>query len=148
MNAKAQSYPELKFENQVCFPLYSAANAVVRAYRPYLEPLGLTYLQYMALLVLWQSSPLTVKELGQRLHLDSGTLTPLLKRLEGKGLVQRKRSSEDERARLISVTDEGLALRQQAEDIPRQLACSIGLSQAKGRELKRLCEQLLEAVQG
>ena len=115
MTAKQADNPALTLENQVCFPLYSAANALVRAYRPFLEPLDLTYLQYMVLMVLWQDSPVTVKELGHQLRLDSGTLTPLLKRLEGKGLVQRRRSSEDERARLISLTEAGTALRRKPQ---------------------------------
>ena len=84
MNSKVEKSPQLLFENQICFPLYSAANAVVRAYRPLLESLDLTYLQYMVMLVLWQERELSVGDLGQRLRLDSGTLTPLLKRLEGK----------------------------------------------------------------
>jgi DNA-binding MarR family transcriptional regulator len=108
----------LLFDNQICFPLYSAANAVVRAYRPLLKKLDITYLQYMVLMLLWEESKLNVKELGQRLRLDSGTLTPLLKRLEHKGLVTRSRSEVDERVRIISITKRGLALKAKARDIP------------------------------
>jgi DNA-binding MarR family transcriptional regulator len=136
----------LLFDNQVCFPLYSAANAVVRAYRPLLKELDLTYLQYMVLMLLWEESKLNVKELGQRLRLDSGTLTPLLKRLERKGLVARSRSQLDERVRIISITRQGLALKTKARDIPRRLACTIGLSKAQGKELRKMCEQLLTAL--
>ena len=139
--------PQLLLENQYCFPLYSAANAVVRAYRPLLDALDLTYLQYMVLMVLWEESSLNVKELGERLGLDSGTLTPLLKRLETKGLVERRRSESDERARIISVTRSGKALRKKAEDIPRQLSCAIGLPAAKARELRNLCNEVLAALQ-
>jgi DNA-binding MarR family transcriptional regulator len=142
----SESCPQLLLENQICFPLYSAANAVVRAYRPLLDELDLTYLQYMVLMVLWQEPSLNVKELGQRLNLDSGTLTPLLKRLEGKGLVDRRRGEEDERVRVITITNEGLALREQAKDVPLKLACTVGLSPAKGKELRKLCGQLLEAL--
>jgi MarR family transcriptional regulator, organic hydroperoxide resistance regulator len=142
----SKSAPQLLFENQICFPLYSAANAVVRAYRPLLQKLDITYLQYMVLMLLWQESSLNVKELGQRLHLDSGTLTPLLKRLEGKGLVARSRGATDERMRIINVTAEGLALKKKAEDIPGKLAGSIGLNRAQGKQLKALCEQLIAAI--
>ena len=138
--------PSLLFENQLCFPLYSAANAVVRAYRPLLEELDITYLQYMVLMLLWEERELNVKSLGQRLNLDSGTLTPLLKRLEAKGLVTRRRSAQDERVRVIAITPEGLALRDKARDIPEQLACSIGLPREKGRQLKALCLELLAAL--
>jgi DNA-binding MarR family transcriptional regulator len=138
--------PQLLLENQVCFPLYSAANAVVRAYRPYLDALNLTYLQYMVLLVLWQESSLRVRALGERLSLDSGTLTPLLKRMEDKGFVSRRRGKQDERERIISLTAKGLALREQARDIPLKLAGGVGLPPAKAHELKSLCQQLLEAL--
>ena len=138
--------PQLLIENQVCFPLYSAANAVVRAYRPMLDELGITYLQYMVLMVLWQRRSLNVKELGQCMYLDSGTLTPLLKRLESKGLVERKRSMEDERVRLISITPRGMSLKQKAGEIPFKLAAATGLTEIQGLELKKLCGQLLQAL--
>ena len=143
MASDSENAPQLLFENQVCFPLYSAANAVVRAYRPLLKQLDLTYLQYMVLMLLWQASSMNVKELGRQLNLDSGTLTPLLKRLESKGLVLRTRGLEDERVRVITITPEGMALRKKAMDIPGELACSIGLSRKQGTELKALCEKLL-----
>jgi DNA-binding MarR family transcriptional regulator len=136
----------LLFDKQICFPLYSAANAVVRAYKPLLKDLDITYLQYMVLMLLWEESSLNVKELGERLRLDSGTLTPLLKRLDAKGLVTRNRSEIDERVRIISITKPGLALKAKARRIPEQLACTIGLSKSKGREFKKLCEQLLAAL--
>jgi DNA-binding MarR family transcriptional regulator len=147
MSPASKNPPQLLLENQICFPLYSAANALVRAYRPLLEDLDLTYLQYVVLMVLWEDSSLNVKELGERLGLDSGTLTPLLKRLEGKGLVDRRRSETDERARIITVTPAGLALRDRAREIPQKLACSIGLPAKKGRQLRQLCQELLEALQ-
>ena len=146
MKSPENDAPQLLLENQLCFPLYSAANAVVRAYRPLLAELDLTYLQYIVLMVLWEETSLNVKELGERLGLDSGTLTPLLKRLESKGLVDRKRSQLDERARIITITPSGLALKAQAMEIPHKLACSIGLPPARGRELRILCEELLAAL--
>lgn len=141
------SAPHLLLGNQVCFPLYSAANALVRAYRPFLDPIGLTYLQYMVLMVLWEETSLKVKDLGARLGLDSGTLTPLLKRLDSKGLIKRQRSREDERVRIISITHQGQKLRDRALKIPKALANSTGLPGAKMRELKDLCEQLLTALE-
>ena len=147
MKPNSDAAPELLFDNQICFPLYSAANAIVRAYRPLLDQLDLTYLQYMVLMVLWQESCLNVKELGQRLRLDSGTLTPLLKRLEAKGFVERTRSEVDERMRMISITKAGRSLQSKARDIPHKLACTIGLPAARGEQLKKLCEQLLLALE-
>ena len=146
MKSNANNSPQLLFENQICFPLYSAANAVVRAYRPLLDELDITYLQYIVLMVLWQESSLNVKELGQRLSLDSGTLTPLLKRLDSKGFVERKRSDQDERVRIITITKQGMGLKKKARDIPQKLACTIGLPATQGQELKKLCEQLLKAL--
>ena len=136
----------LRFQNQVCFPLYAAANAVVRAYRPLLRDLDLTYLQYMTLMLLWEHKQLSVKALGERMSLDSGTLTPLLKRLEAKGLVSRNRDTEDERVRLIAVTKAGMALRSKASNIPGQLACSLGMDAAQAGKIKHMCEQLLVAL--
>jgi len=127
-------------EKQVCFSLYSASNAVIRAYRPILDKLGLTYLQYMAMIVLWQHAPLNVKEIGHKLHLDSGTLTPLLRRLEDKGLVTRTRSERDERVRQISLTEQGRALEAQALDVPADIACRVKLSAEDTLALKRICD--------
>jgi len=133
--------PEIiELEKQVCFSLYSASNSMIRAYRPLLNKLDLTYLQYMAMIVLWNDSPLNVKEIGRKLNLDSGTLTPLLKRLDQKGLVNRTRSNIDERVRPISVTEQGQALRQQATDVPNEIRCKVKLSLEDTKELKRLCD--------
>ena len=137
----------LLFDNQICYPLYSAANAVVRAYRPLLDALDITYLQYMVLMLLWEHDDLSVKELGERLRLDSGTLTPLLKRLDSKGLVNRARSSEDERVRIISLTPQGRALRTKAKDVPGALACRIGLGKDTGEQIRVLCNQILAALE-
>jgi DNA-binding MarR family transcriptional regulator len=147
MKSTIRDESQLLLDNQICFSLYSAANAVVRAYRPFLDELNLTYLQYIVLMVLWEESSLNVKELGQRLGLDSGTLTPLLKRLESKGLVDRRRSETDERARIITITAEGTALKGRAREIPQQMACSIGLPASRARELRQLCHELLGALQ-
>lgn len=146
MSKKVEKTPQLLLENQLCFPLYSASNAVVRAYRPLLGKLDLTYLQYIVIMVLWQKARMNVKELGERLRLDSGTLTPLLKRLENKGLVDRTRCILDERVRIITITKQGQKLKKRAEGIPGILACASQLSRAQQLELKKLCEQVLECI--
>jgi len=133
----------LLFDNQICFPLYSAANAMVRVYRPLLKELDVTYLQYMVLMLLWEKKTQNVKELGQQLRLDSGTLTPLLKRLEQKNLVTRSRSKTDERVRVITITKQGLTLKVKAKDIPAKLACKVGLSKPQLKEFNTMCLELL-----
>ncbi|USD63275.1 MarR family transcriptional regulator [Vibrio sp. SCSIO 43140] len=137
-----ESPEALDLDKQVCFALYSASNALTRAYRPILERVDLTYLQYMTMLVLWKKAPMNVKDIGAELKLDSGTLTPLLKRLEQKGLVERKRSETDERARMIFVTEEGNAVREKAMSIPGAIACKAKLSEEEATMLKRICERL------
>ncbi|NKF49331.1 MarR family transcriptional regulator [Shewanella sp. WXL01] len=135
--------PELMLENQVCFSLYSLTNAMVRAYRPLLESISLTYPQYLVMMVLWQTSGISVKTLGEQLHLDSGTLTPLLKRLEVKGLVLRGRSEQDERVRVLHLTEEGQALKQQASEIPGLMRCKVGGEIEELQQLKALCDKTL-----
>ena len=139
----------LRLEHQLCFALYSSSLAMTRLYKPLLEPLGLTYPQSLALLVLWESDGLAVGSLGERLFLDSGTLTPLLKRLEAAGLVRRERCADDERRVLVHLTAEGRALRSRAHPIPRELASATGCSAAElatlTRQLQQLREQMLNA---
>ncbi|MEE1609750.1 MarR family winged helix-turn-helix transcriptional regulator [Microvirga sp. CF3016] len=118
----------LALDNQLCFAFYSASHAFSRAYRQFLDPLRLTYPQYVVLLVLWEQDDLTVKEIGDRLFLDSGTLTPLLKRLESAGYVRRTRDRKDERQVRVSLTETGRSLRKKAEEIPKQVGCVLGLS--------------------
>ena len=138
----SNSPQQLRLENQLCFALYSATNAMIRAYRPWLEQLDLTYPQYLALLVLWQEDGVSVKQLGEQLHLDSGTLTPLLKRLEAKGLVTRGRRENDERVRVLALTAAGQALRQQAAEIPEAMRCQLSLTDDALLQLKLGCETL------
>ena len=123
---QAQGDP-LRLDRQLCFALYAASGLVTRAYRPLLEPLGLTYPQYLVMLVLWERAPRTVGELGAELDLDSGTLTPLLKRMESAGLVARNRDPKDERRVQVTLTDHGRALQDQAATIPETLACALAL---------------------
>jgi DNA-binding MarR family transcriptional regulator len=117
----------LRLDRQLCFALYGAAQRVTRLYRPLLDALGLTYPQYLAMLVLWETSPRTVGAMGDALGLDSSTLTPLLKRLEAGGLIDRRRDPKDERRVIVALTDKGLALRDRALSIPEQIFCQVGL---------------------
>lgn len=137
-------YEGLKLENQLCFPLYVCSRLVIKKYHPVLSELDLTYTQYIAMLVLWEVRSLSVKELGRRLFLDSGTLTPLLKSMEAKGLIRRFRSSEDERVLIAEITDEGMALREKAADIPEKVGGCIKLEAQEAAELYRLLYKLLE----
>ncbi|MGL4205845.1 MAG: MarR family winged helix-turn-helix transcriptional regulator [Aeromonadaceae bacterium] len=136
------SHQQLQLDRQICFALYHASNAIIRAYRPLLEELDLTYPQYLAMLVLWQNEGVSVKQLGEQLHLDSGTLTPLLKRLESKGYVTRGRSEEDERVRVLNLTEQGRMLREQAAKIPASLRGHTTLSDDELLQLKLSCEAL------
>jgi len=133
----------LKLDNQVCFALYSASNAMSRAYQPLLKALDLTYLQYIVMMVLWEEKEINVKELGAKTHLDSGTLTPLLKRLEVKGYVLRTRSIEDERVRVITLTPAGVELKEQAQTVPVEMLCLSKMNEDELKSLKVQCEQLL-----
>ena len=141
-----KSDSDLVLDKQICFTLYSASNAMSRAYRPLLEALDLTYLQYIVMIVLWENSSINVKELGKRVHLDSGTLTPLLKRLEGKGLVIRTRGKEDERVRIFSLSDAGLKMREKAESVPNEMFCKSKMSMKELTALKQSCDLLLSKL--
>ncbi|OBR62297.1 MarR family transcriptional regulator [Paenibacillus oryzae] len=137
----------LKLNNQICFSLYSCSREITKLYRPLLQNLGLTYTQYIAMLALWEQDKITVSELGNRLYLDSGTLTPLLKKLEAAGLVTRTRDKKDERSVLIELTGQGSALREQALGIPEQLACQLGATPQEGMELLKLMHTLMDRIQ-
>jgi len=133
----------LKIENQICFPLYACSREVIKLYKPYLDELDLTYTQYVTMMVLWEEKAVNVKELGKRLYLDSGTLTPLLKKLEGKGLLNRRRSLEDERNLVITLTEAGLALKERARNIPDQMENCTNLDPEETAELSRILYKLL-----
>ncbi|MBF4692993.1 MarR family winged helix-turn-helix transcriptional regulator [Fusibacter ferrireducens] len=138
-------YDQLKLENQLCFPLYAASKMTTRLYKPLLEPFELTYTQYITLLSLWEKDGVTVNELGATLYLDSGTMTPLLKKLEKKGWVSKSRSVEDERTVLIYLTEEGWQLRAQVADIPSKLAKCLDLPMSDILSLHRILHQMLNA---
>lgn len=143
----AKNYDSLKLENQLCFPLYACAKEVVRKYKPYLDEIDLTYTQYITMMVLWEKKQMNVKELGSFLYLDSGTLTPVLKKLEAKGYVVRSRSKEDERNLEIHITDEGEALKDKAVDIPKQIGQCVKLSPEEAGVLYQLLHKLLGAME-
>ena len=134
----------MKLINQLCFPLYAAARHVTGLYTPVLKPLGLTYTQYIVFLVLWEKDGLTVGEIGERLLLDNGTLSPLLKKLEQAGYVRRERSREDERVVVITLTEAGRALQEKAKDVPAKVAGCIDLPPEKAQTLYGLLYELLE----
>lgn len=141
--------PQLHLENQVCFSVYTLSRLITQAYQPLLKELGLTYPQYLALLVLWQAHeeqqlPVPVKFVCDRLLLDTGTLTPLLKRLESAGLVQRSRSASDERVVQIDLTDAGKALRGQAADIPASILCNSHVSMNEATALREEVQGLIQ----
>ena len=139
-------YDLLKLENQLCFPLYAAARATIRLYKPLLDKLDLTYTQYITMMVLWERRSLTAKELGDLLFLDSGTLTPLLKKMEAKGLLTRRRSTDDERSLIVSLTPEGEALKERALQVPKEMIKYFPLEQEEGELLYKLLYKLLDSI--
>lgn len=135
----------MKLANQLCFPLYAAARNVTALYTPWLKPLGLTYTQYIVFLVLWEKDGVSVTEIGNRLMLDSGTLSPLLKKMREAGYIEKCQSKEDERSFLIFLTDKGKTLQERAKDIPEKVGSCIKLSPEKAGQLYSLLYELLEA---
>ena len=131
----SNKYDVLKLENQLCFPLYVCAKEVVRAYKPYLDELDITYTQYITMMVMWEHKELRVKEIGEHLYLDSGTLTSVLKKLEEKGFVTRKRSEKDERDLIVTITDKGEALKEKAVHVPEKLGACVELDPQKAKAL-------------
>lgn len=138
-------YEEIRLDKQLCFPIYACAKEITRRYRPYLDKIDLTYTQYITMMVLWERRNICVKDLGLILMLDSGTLTPLLKKLEQKGLIERKRSDEDERYLDICVTDKGLALRSEACRIQENMCKSVNISEDEARTLKEILGKIMDS---
>ncbi len=134
----------LKLENQLCFALYTGARTIVRKYKPFLDPLGLTYTQYIVMLVLWEQDNIPLKDLGERLMLDSGTLTPLIKKLEKQGLLKRERGQSDERFISIVLTQEGRRLKEKASEVPYQIASSLRLTVEQAIDLKLRLDQFIQ----
>ncbi|MBE6770760.1 MAG: MarR family transcriptional regulator [Ruminococcaceae bacterium] len=140
---KQSKYDALKLENQLCFPLYACSREIVKRYKPFLDEIGLTYTQYIAMMVLWERKRVNVKELGECLYLDSGTLTPLLKKLESKGFVTRMRSDKDERNLVVAITEEGEKLKDKAVEIPFQIAGCTNLTPEEGVQLYGILYRIL-----
>ncbi len=139
-------YEVLKLKNQLCFPLYAVSKEIVKRYTPFLDKIGLTYTQYIAMMVLWEEKEITVKELGNRLLLDSGTITPVLKTLEKKGYVTRRRSETDERVVIAMLTEEGLALREKAAEIPEKIGACIPLEPEDAANLYRILHTIMDRL--
>ncbi len=142
-----QKYDVLKIKNQLCFPLYASAREVVKRYTPFLDELGLTYTQYIVMMALWERKSLTVKELGRILFLDSGTLTPLLKKLEAKGLLTRRRPREDERNLIVTLSEAGERLREKAVEIPERMARCLTLEPEEAETLYKLLYKILDGTE-
>ena len=138
-----EKYDNLKLENQLCFPLYVCSKEIIKKYKPFLDEIDLTYTQYITMMVLWNKEEINVTELGKYLYLDSGTLTPVLKKLENKGYIIRKRAKEDERNLIVSITEEGKNLRKKAKEVPSKIAKCINLEEKEALELYRILYKLL-----
>ena len=134
----------MKLDNQLCFPIYAASRVITSLYTPYLKPLGLTYTQYILFLVLWEKDGLTVGEICRRLMLDSGTLSPILKKLRQQGYIEKQQSTTDERSFIITLTDKGRELQLQAKDIPLQVGSCVDIAPEKALQLRELLNELLE----
>ena len=143
MEVTMENNDMLRLDNQICFPLYACSREIIKQYKPYLDDIDLTYTQYITMMVLWDKKALTVKELGRSLYLDSGTLTPLLKKLEHKGLITRKRSSIDERNLIVTITDAGEALREKAAAIPEKMSNCTCLNEEEAKTLYALLYKVL-----
>ena len=139
-------YDEIKLDNQLCFSLYAASREVIKMYKPCLDKFNLTYTQYIAMLVLWEEEKCTVKRMGERLHLDSGTLTPLLKKLEKNGLILRHRDNQDDRVVIIELTQDGYNLKSEITCIPCEMKEKLGLSKENAEYLKRILDELLNSI--
>ncbi|MFD4637377.1 MarR family winged helix-turn-helix transcriptional regulator [Lentzea sp. NPDC058436] len=135
-----------RMPDQPCFALYSAVNAITRAYRPLLQPLDLTYTQYVVMMTLWEQDGVDLRTLAERTLLDPPTLTPVVKRLEAKGLLARRRADDDERRLVLTVTEEGRRLQSEANEVPEKMLCQVGLTPAEERQLRALCGQVTDAL--
>ncbi|MBO6154497.1 MAG: MarR family transcriptional regulator [Lachnospiraceae bacterium] len=142
----ADKYQCLKLDNQLCFPLYAVSKEIVRKYKPFLDEVDLTYTQYIVMMVVWEDEKVSVKEMGKKLFLDSGTLTPVLKTLEKKGLIERTRSKEDERNLIVTLTPSGKALKDKAVDIPAKMGGCLNISPDDAMELHIILHRIMETL--
>ena len=137
-------YEVLKLEHQICFPLYACSKEIVKRYTPFLDEIDLTYTQYITMMVLWEHREMNVKELGRHLYLDSGTLTPVLKKLEQKGYVTRKRDKRDERVLNVTVTEAGMLLREKAVEVPAKIGGCVNLELEEAIQLQKILQKILK----
>lgn len=137
----------LKLENQLCFPLYACSKEIIRLYKPFLDPIDLTYTQYITMMVMWDKKTVSVKEFGEALWLDSGTMTPVLKKLEAKGFITRERSIKDERSVCVTITDKGEKLKFAAAEIPKKLGSCIKLTKEEAMQLHSLLYKVLSGLE-
>ncbi|MBO4912409.1 MAG: MarR family transcriptional regulator [Butyrivibrio sp.] len=146
MDGKKDKYDSLKLDNQLCFPLYACSKEIIRKYKPFLDEIDLTYTQYITMMVMWEKKSVNVKTLGECLYLDSGTLTPVLKKLECKGYITRERSEKDERNLVVSITDSGMKLRDKAVEIPSRIGSCVRLTAEEAATLYNLLHKIIGNV--
>ena len=146
MDGKKDKYDSLKLDNQLCFPLYACSKEIIRKYKPFLDEIDLTYTQYITMMVMWEKKSVNVKTLGECLYLDSGTLTPVLKKLECKGYITRERSEKDERNLVVSITDSGIKLRDKAVEIPSRIGSCVRLTAEEAATLYNLLHKIIGNV--
>lgn len=146
MNCNNNKYDSLKLDNQLCFPLYACSKEIIRKYKPHLDKIDLTYTQYITMMVMWEKKCVNVKTLGESLYLDSGTLTPVLKKLESKGYITRERSEKDERNLVVSITDSGMKLREKAATIPAKIGSCVKLTEEEAATLYSLLHKIIGNV--
>ena len=139
-------YDSIKLDNQVCFSLYATSREIIKLYKPFLDKFNLTYTQYIAMLVLWEDEKSTVRDIGKRLHLDSGTLTPLLKKIESMGLIKRHRDVNDDRVVIVELTEQGRLLKDDVTEVPHKMACKINMPIERAIELKKYLDELLNGL--
>ena len=141
----SSKFDALKIDGQLCFPLYACSREIIKLYKPFLDKLDLTYTQYIVMMILWEKESVTVKELGALLYLDSGTLTPVLKKMEHKGLIIRRRSSQDERILIVSLTEEGRNMREDAVEIPYEMKKICKLNEEEAKNLYSILTKMLKS---
>lgn len=139
----SKKYDCLKLENQLCFPLYACSREIIKRYKPFLDEIGLTYTQYVTMMVMWEKETVSTKELGTLLHLDSGTLTPVVKTLEEKGLITKERSGDDARNLIVTITEKGTALKDEAVKIPEKMGACVAIDAGEAQQLYMLLYKLL-----
>lgn len=137
-------YDTLKLDNQLCFPLYALSREIIKLYKPYLDKFNLTYTQYIAMMVMWEDEKIVFKDLGKKLHLDSGTLTPVLKKLESMGLIIKYRTKEDDRIVIVEVTEKGKSLKDEVLEVPKKIFCASGMSEEEAVQFKYYLDKMLK----